>query len=136
MTVVTDLIHNSKSVVAVDVQAVATAGDVAGEIIDTQGFYAGLLQLALGSTASSKVKVKSFKQSDNSDMSDSEDIPASNLFGLELDTDIDTLKSIGCINFVPTKRYVQAVVTTTTNGAVIGASAVLFGADVAGKVLE
>ena len=136
MTVVTDLIHNAKTVVAVDVQAVGTAGDVTGEIIDTQGFYAGLLQLALGSTASSKVKVKSFKQSDNADMSDSEDIPASNLFGLELDTDIETLKSIGCINFVQTKRYVQAVVTTTTNGAVIGASAVLFGADVAGKVLE
>ena len=136
MTVITDLIHNSKSVVAVDVQAVATAGDVSGEIIDTQGFYAGLLQLALGSTASSKVKVKTFKQSDNSDMSDSEDIPASNLFGLAIGEDIDTLKSVGCINFVPTKRYVQAVVTTTTNGAVIGANAVLFGADVAGKVLE
>jgi hypothetical protein len=136
MTVITDLIHNSKSVVAVDVQAVATAGDVTGEIIDTQGFYAGLLQLALGSTASSKVKVKSFKQSDNSDMSDAEDIPESNLFGLAIGEDIDTLKSVGCINFVPTKRYVQAVVTTTTNGAVIGANAVLFGADVAGKVLE
>lgn len=136
MTVITDLIHNSKSVVAVDVQAVATAGDVSGEIIDTQGFYAGLLQLSLGSTASSKVKVKSFQQSDNSDMSDAEDIPESNLFGLAIGEDIDTLKSVGCINFVPTKRYVQAVVTTTTNGAVIGANAVLFGADVAGKVLE
>ena len=136
MTVITDLIHNSKSVVAVGVQAVSTAGDVTGEIIDTQGFYAGLLQLALGSTASSKVKVKSFQQSDNSDMSDAEDIPESNLFGLAIGEDIDTLKSVGCINFVPTKRYVRAVVTTTTNGAVIGANAVLFGADVAGKVLE
>ena len=136
MTVITDLIHNSKSVVAVGVQAVSTAGDVIGEIIDTQGFYAGLLQLALGSTASSKVKVKSFQQSDNSDMSNAEDIPESNLFGLAIGEDIDTLKSVGCINFVPTKRYVRAVVTTTTNGAVIGANAVLFGADVAGKVLE
>lgn len=136
MTVITDLIHNSKSVVAVGVQAVSTAGDVIGEIIDTQGFYAGLLQLALGSTASSKVKVKSFQQSDNSNMSDAEDIPESNLFGLAIGEDIDTLKSVGCINFVPTKRYVRAVVTTTTNGAVIGANAVLFGADVAGKVLE
>lgn len=136
MTVITDLIHNSKSVVAVGVQAVSTAGDVTGEIIDTQGFYAGLLQLALGSTASSKVKVKSFQQSDNSDMLDAEDIPESNLFGLAIGEDIDTLKSVGCINFVPTKRYVRAVVTTTTNGAVIGANAVLFGADVAGKVLE
>lgn len=136
MTVITDLIHNSKSVVAVGVQAVSTAGDVTGEIIDTQGFYAGLLQLALGSTASSKVKVKSFQQSDNSDMSNAEDIPESNLVGLAIGKDIDTLKSVGCINFVPTKRYVRAVVTTTTNGAVIGANAVLFGADVAGKVLE
>ena len=136
MTVITDLIHNSKSVVAVGVQAVSTAGDVTGEIIDTQGFYAGLLQLTLGSTASSKVKVKSFQQSDNSDMSNAEDIPESNLFGLAIGEDIDTLKSVGCINFVPTKRYVRAVVTTTTNGAVIGANAVLFGADVAGKVLE
>lgn len=136
MTVITDLIHNSKSVVAVGVQAVSTAGDVTGEIIDTQGFYAGLLQLALGSTASSKVKVKSFQQSDNSDMLDAEDIPESNLFGLAIGEDIATLKSVGCINFVPTKRYVRAVVTTTTNGAVIGANAVLFGADVAGKVLE
>ena len=136
MTVITDLIHNSKSVVAVGVQAVSTAGDVTGEIIDTQGFYAGLLQLALGSTASSKVKVKSFQQSDNSDMSNAEDIPESNLFGLAIGEDIDTLKSVGCINFVPTKRYVRAVVTTTTNGAVIGANAVLFGADGAGKVLE
>ena len=136
MTVVTDLIHNSKTVVAVDVQTVASAGDVTGEIIDTQGFYAGMLQLALGSTASSKVKVKSFKQSDNSDMSDPEDIPASNLEGLAVGTDIATLKSVKCINFVPTKRYVQAVVTTTTNNAIIGATAVLFGADVAGTVLE
>jgi hypothetical protein len=136
MTVVTDLIHNSKTVVAVDVQAVASAGDVTGEIIDTQGFYAGMLQLALGSTASSKVKVKSFKQSDNSDMSDPEDIPSSNLEGLAVGTDIATLKSVKCINFVPTKRYVQAVVTTTTNGAIVGATAVLFGADVAGTVLE
>lgn len=134
MTVVTDLIHNSKTVVAVDVQAVASAGDVTGEIIDTQGFYAGMLQLALGSTASSKVKVKSFKQSDNSDMSNSEDVP--NLEGLAVGTDITTLKSVKCINFVPTKRYVQAVVTTTTNGAIVGATAVLFGADVAGTVLE
>ena len=94
MTVVTDLIHNSKAVVAVDVQAVASAGDVTGEIIDTQGFYAGLLNLSLGSTASSKVKVKSLKQSDKSDMSDSEDIPASNLEGLAVGTDIETLKSV------------------------------------------
>lgn len=136
MTVVTDLIHNSKAVVAVDVQAVASAGDVTGEIIDTQGFYAGLLNLSLGSTASSKVKVKSLKQSDNSDMSSSEDIPASNLEGLAVGTDIETLKSVKCINFVPTKRYVQAVVTTTTNGAIVGATAVLFGADVAGKINE
>ena len=69
-------------------------------------------------------------------MSNAEDIPESNLFGLAIGKDIDTLKSVGCINFVPTKRYVRAVVTTTTNGAVIGANAVLFGADVAGKVLE
>jgi hypothetical protein len=134
MTVITDLIHNSKTVVAVDVQSKATAGDVTGEIIDTQGFYAGLLQLSLGSTASSKVKIKTFKQSDNSDMSDAEDVP--NLEGLAIGTDIDTLKSVKCVNFVPTKRYVQAVVTTTTNGALVGATAVLFGADIAGTILE
>lgn len=132
MTRMTDLIHNSKTVVAVDVQEVASAGDVTGEIIDTQGFYACLLQLALGSTASSKVKIKSLKQSDKADMSSSEDIPASQLVGLAKGTDITTLKSIGCVNIVPTKRYIQAVVTTTTNGALVGASCVLFGADIDG----
>ena len=136
MSKITDLLHNTKAVVAVAPQAVASAGDVTGEIIDTNGFYSVLLELALGATASSKVKIKSLKQSDNSDMSSPEDIPTSCYFGLALDTDIDTLKSVGRVNIVPTKRYIQAVVTTTTNGATIGANAVLFGADINGKINE
>jgi len=136
MTRMTDLLHNSKSVVAVAPQSVGTAGDVTGEIIDTQGFYSLLLDLTLGNTASSKVKVKSIKESDNSDMSNATDIADTQYFGLAIGEDIDTLKSVGRVNVIPSKRYVQAVVTTTTNNALICATATLFGADVDGKINE
>lgn len=136
MTRMTDLLHNSKSVVAITPQSVGTAGDVTGEIIDTQGFYSLLLDLVLGATASSKVKVKSIKESDNSDMSGATDIADTQYFGLAIGTDIDTLKSVGRVNVVPSKRYVQIVATTTTNNALISATATLFGADVDGKINE
>ena len=136
MTRMTDLIHNSKSVVVAHPQAVATAGDVDGAIIDTQGFYSLLLEVALGETASSKVKIKSLKESDNSDMSGSSDVPESQLVGLAVGTDIATIKTMDRLNVIPTKRYVQPVFTTTTNGAVFGATAVLFGADIDGKINE
>ena len=93
-----------------------------GEIIDTQGFYAGLIVPCTSKTAT--LTVKSLKQSDNSDMSSPEDIPASN-----------KVVGTGAINFVPTKRYVQIVLTAEKDD-VAGATCILFGADVNGKINE
>lgn len=122
MSKITDLIHNSKRVLAVEPETLSADGDLTGEIIDTQGFYAGLIVPCTSKTAT--LTVKSFKQSDNSDMSSPEDIPATN-----------KVVGTGAINFVPTKRYVQIVLTAKKDD-VAGATCILFGADVNGKINE
>ena len=57
-------------------------------------------------------------------MSSPEDIPATN-----------KVVGTGAINFVPTKRYVQIVLTAEKDD-VAGATCILFGADVNGKINE
>lgn len=134
MTRMTDLLHNSKSVVAVTPQVVEVAGEVTGEIIDTQGFYSLMLETILGAVATSKVKITSIKESDKANMEDATDVADAQIFGLAKNVDIDTVKTIGKTQILPSKRYVQVKLTTTTENAIAGAVAVLIGADVDGNI--
>lgn len=129
MTRMTDLIHNSKSVVAIGAESVAEAGAVAGEVIDTLGFYALLLTVICGAEGGATLEVK---QADDEEMTGAEVVPASNIIGgAEVEAD-----SVGVLNVVPTKRYVQLTATTAEADTVIGAVANLFGADINGKINE
>lgn len=131
MTIMTDLIHNSKTVVAIKPQTVANAKAVAGEIIDTQGFYALMFQVATG--ADKKVGTFTVKESDDANMANATDVPKSQIIG-DLATELSADKATFCINVVPTKRYVRLGATTGEASAVFGANAVLFGADIDGNI--
>ena len=135
MTRFTDLIHNSKTVVAVAPQEVATAGKVASEIIDTQGFYALMLQVGLGDVEGSKVQVEKIEEGNEPDLSDAVEAVDTQIIG-ELKADNDDPTVVKCINFVPNKRYVKATLKTTGAGALINANAILFGAAIDGKINE
>ena len=124
----TDLIHNTKTVVAIKAQAVANAGETEGEIIDTEGFYAVLFQTLAGGAGG--ITALTVEQSDDNGMANAEAVPATNIIGTGL-ADAD---GAGAINVVPTKRYVRVKATTAEQNVVVGAVATLFGADIAGKI--
>lgn len=124
----TDLIHNTKTVVAIKAQAVANAGETEGEIIDTEGFYAVLFQTLAGGAGG--ITALTVEQSDDNGMANAEAVPATNIIGTGL-ADAD---GAGAINVVPTKRYVRVKATTGEDATEIGAVATLFGADIAGKI--
>lgn len=128
MTKMTDLIHNTKTVVAIKAQNVTPAGEKEGEIIDTQGFYALLVQTLAGNAGA--ITALAVEQSDDNAMAEAEAVPATNIFG----TGLAQADGAEAINIVPTKRYVRVKATTGEDNTVIGAVATLFGADVAGKV--
>ncbi len=123
MSKITDLIHNVKVVPAVEAETLSADGDLTGEIIDTLGFYAGLI--VLSTSADATVVTKSLVQGNESNLSDAEAIPDSNIIE----------GNNGSINFVPTKRYVQ-VVLTGKDTETVGATCLLFGADINGKINE
>lgn len=130
MTRMTDLYHNSKTVTALKAQSADAEGELEGEIIDTQGFYALLFQLSIGGAVG--VTVNSIQESDNADMADAVDVPNTAIIG-DLTTKVDTENAVKKINVVPNKRYVKFKVTT--EGAVaLGAVATLFGADIDGEI--
>ena len=131
MTRMTDLIHNSKTVVAIKPQTVASAEEVSGEIIDTQGFYATMFQISLG--AAKKVGTFTVKESDDASMANATDVPTSQIIG-DLSKELSTDKATHCINVVQTKRYLKLSATTKEASAVFGANAVLYGADIDGNI--
>lgn len=135
MTRFTDLIHNSKTVVAVEPQEKASAGNIASEIIDTQGFYAMLFQVALGEVADTAVQVLKIEEGNEADLSDAVEAQDTQIIGA-LATDNDDPTVVQCINFVPNKRYVKATLKTTGANALVSANAILFGADIDGKINE
>lgn len=124
----TDLIHNTKTVVAIKAQAVENAGETEGEIIDTEGFYALMVQTMAGNA--SGITALAVEQSDDDGMADAEAVSATNIIG----TGLADAGGAGVINVVPTKRYVRVKATTSEDATEIGAVATLFGADIAGKI--
>lgn len=128
MTKMTDLIHNTKTVVAIKAQTVANAGETEGEVIDTQGYYALMVQTVAGNAGG--ISAVAVEQDDDSAMGNAEAVPASNIIG----TGLAGADGAGVINVVPTKRYVKIKATTAVDATEIGAVATLFGADVAGNL--
>lgn len=128
MTKMTDLIHNTKTVVAIEAKNVENAGDTEGKIIDTEGFYAVLFQTLAGGAGG--ITALAVEQSDDDGMADAEAVPATNIIG----TGLAQADDADAINVVPTKRYVRIKATTAEENVVVGAVATLFGADIAGKI--
>lgn len=129
MTRMTDLIHNSKTLVAIKPQAVAAVGSVAGEVIDTQGFYALLFQLALGAGG---VEIEKIEEADDQAMANATEISKDAIIYDTVET--VAVGGVKVANVIPNKRYVKITAKTTGANAVIGATAVLFGADIDGNV--
>lgn len=106
MTRMTDLIHN--------VKVVATnEGTVAGETVDTLGFYSALF-IGLADEATLTVT-----ESDDAGMANETAVPNSQL-----------IASANALNVVPTKRYIKVAVAEED----VKVAGLLFGADVDGNI--
>lgn len=100
----------------------AAATAINGAILDMANFKAVLFLLQFGAIVTAAVTSFKVSQSDNSDMSSSEDITGSN----QTVADSDDEKTFYC-DVIPTKRYVRLIVSRATQNATVSAIAIKYG---------
>lgn len=119
-----DLGNNSKSLNALDASTIATDTDTNGNVVDTQGYEAGVMLLRLGAYTDGTYTLK-VQEGDEINGSDMADIPAERIIGTA--SALAAANNHDKLGFIANKQYVRAVVTSasTTSGALVLAQCVL-----------
>jgi len=115
-----ELFHNTKSVMALKSQSVSAAGDVVGEVIDTLGFKSVNILASIGDNAvnaANTLAIKSIAESTVVGMTNSVAIPATRIQGTAA-TPVAPKNTVVELGVTPAARYIQATFTKAGTTAI------------------
>jgi len=120
-----DLYNNVVEKLALNVQAIASDTDTAGNIIDTAGYESASICTFLGAVSAGDLTISKIEESDDSAMASATEIPAARLIGSF--STLDTANTITSCGFVSTKRYAQITYTSDNSASFTAGSVITLG---------